>query len=240
MEETRDVELSYKMLRDVEGYKSIEEIGSILESLYQDDVEEIIIKDLPFEVKSDVVYYLENVSILDRKKQEYVIDKNTEKVYGIYLVTYNKSKDLFGMVYVSENQVFTIFETKYADIDMKSTKFFSAFDENDECVAQVYDNGEEFIDVSKAYAHELFRLGVYEFTSMNLFEDIEGDAMFLYVSVMDKDENNDEQESESFLLRDKTEVHNFFSQIKEDVSSDERYTTVLNEMEGVLTDLLYA
>lgn len=240
MEEMRDVELSYKMLRDVEGYKSIEEIGSILESLYQDDVEEIIIKDLPFEVESNVVYYLENVSILDRKNQEYIIDKNTEKVYGIYLVTYNKSEDLFGMVYVSENQVFTIFETKYADIDMKSAKFFSAFDENDECVAQVYDNGEKFIDVSEAYAHELFRLGVYEFTSMNLSEGTEGDAMFLYVSVVEKDEDNDEQESESFLLRDKIEVHNFFSQIKEDVSSDEEHIMVLNEMEGVLADLLYS
>lgn len=234
----KEVELSYKMLRDSSGYKSIEEVGSILESMCTEDTEEVVIKDLPFAVEEGTKYYLENVSILDRGKQEYILDSNTEKVFGLYLVTYNEDKDLFGMIYVSENGVYTVFDTEYADVDIKSMKFFCAFDDDGNCVAQVYDDGDKFIDVTDTYAHEIFKMGVYEFTSVNMVESVDLDALYLYVSILGTDEDNNEVEIDSFLLRNKSEVREFFNQVREDIGVGEDLVSVLNESEEILLGLL--
>lgn len=234
----QEVELSYKMLRGVDGYKSIEEIGSILEDVCTEEVEDIIIKDLPFSTEKNITYYLENVCILDREKQEYVVDDNTEKVFGIYLVTYDNEKDTFGLLYVSEGEVFTVFEPIYSDVDMKSTKLFCAFDDNDECVAQVYDDGNQFIDVTDTYAHELFKVGVYEFTAVNMLESSDVDSLFLYASVLEGTENGEQVESESFILRSKDEVKEFFNQIKQDIDGNIELNSLLSESEQTLVGLL--
>lgn len=206
-------------------FKKTDEIESILDAFCTEDDTELRVTDVPNLAYNSYNYYLMMVQTLARSKQEYLVEQNSENVYGLFLICEEIKSHRKGLVYVTDIGSEIVLDARYYDIDRVGNKIFQGFNEVGECVTQVYDSGYNFVDFSDMYLHDIWRFAGFTFYLVNNSSTELHNSEFMYVEVAGIDEETDdftEDVEDVFILRSKDEYFTFFSELMDELA--ELYT----------------
>lgn len=212
--------LDYRMFIENGTFKRAEVIESILNSFIKSEEDEICLKQVPGLNYEAYDYYLESVQTLARSRQEYLVNQSDDNVFGLFLRSTDKLTKKVGLVYISDTNTEEVLECRFNEVRLVGNKLFQGLDDRGNCLGQCYDTGYSFVDITGAYLHEILELAGFKFYLLNRSETDLHNSEFLYVEVMELNEDTGEftdVTEDEFILRDEEEYFTFLEELMNEI-----------------------